>query len=475
VRTMAGRDACPYALGMSRSRYGTATLTAARQRIATVPWAVALLSVCVFASLAWRLGASDGGARFWWALAAGAMTAAVAWRQRHPAGTWMIVTAGCALLVALMPGQHSAGVQVPLLVFAAPPVALYSLTAGASRRRGRTALVISAFALGGALSGAYFVGARPVAAAGRRCVAGPVLRCVTVSGGPAPGASRLAGLQLVLIILAVLVAAWALGERARASGEAAAALAERSAALDAERAGRERAAAAGERARIAAELHDITAHHISVVALQAGAARMLAESGQVPDTVLLRGIEQASRQAMTEIREALGVVRSSPDGPVPVPGTGQLPELARRLATAGLAVTFEGSAGSLTGQLDLAVYRVVQESLSNVLRHSAAGSAAVRLRRQGGELEVVVTDDGPACERLAAPAPRGIGAAEPGGLGLIGLRERVRRLGGQLRAGARPDGGFEVRACLPAPEAGPAAGSGQPGLRQADLSARAAQ
>ena len=223
---MAGGGACPYALGMSRSRHGTATLTAARQRIATVPWAVGLLSVCVFASLAWRLGARDGRSRFWWALAAGAMTAAVAWRRRHPARTWAIVTAGCALLVALMPGQHSAGVQVPLLVFAAPLIALYSLTAGASRRRGRTALVISAFALGGALSGTYFVGAGPV---GRRGGAGWRAGSALRHGErrARSGAGRLAGLQLVLIILAALVAAWALGGRARASGEAAAALAER--------------------------------------------------------------------------------------------------------------------------------------------------------------------------------------------------------------------------------------------------------
>jgi signal transduction histidine kinase len=434
---------------------------AAKRLLGRLPWAVLLLSAGEFASLAWRLSASDGPARYWLGLAAAVLTVALVWRRRYPVQVWAAVTVGCALLMAFLPVQRSGGIQVPPLVFAAPVIALYALSAGASRRRGRAALLISALALSAGISRAYLIGAGSSVVAGIRCVPGPRLHCLAISPGTAAEASgQLAGLQLVLILLAVLTAAWALGERERASSDVVTALAERSAALDAERAGRERAAVADERARIAAELHDITAHHISVVALQAGAARILAESGRRPDIALLRGIELASRQAMTEIREALGVIRGSGDGPVPMRRTGQLPELAERLAVAGLKVTFQGSAGLLAGQLDLTVYRIIQESLSNVLRHSAARSALVRFRRLDGQLEVLVTDDGPARERSGPAWPAELG--EAGGQGLAGLRERVRRLGGQLQAGSRPDGGFEVRAWLPVPGADRPMGHGQP-------------
>jgi signal transduction histidine kinase len=427
----------------------TRAAAAAPRLLARLPWGVLLLSACVFASLAWRLSASDGPARYWWALAAAVLTVALVWRHRYPAQIWVAVAVGCAFLMAFLPVQRSGGIQVPLLVFAAPVIALYSFTACASRGRGRPALLISALALSAGLSRAYLIGVGPRVVAGMRCVPGPRLRCLPVSQGTAADVSgHLAGLQLIVILLAVMTAAWALGERERASSDVVTALAERSAALDCERAGRERAAAADERARIAAELHDITAHHISVVALQAGAARILAESGRRPDIPLLRGIELASRQAMTEIREALGVIRGSDDGPVSIRRTAQLPELADRLAVAGLTVTFQGSTGQLAGQLDLAVYRIVQESLSNVLRHSAAGSALVRFRRLDGQLEVLIADDGPARERPAAAWPAG--PREAGGQGLTGLRERAQQLGGKLQAGNRPDGGFEVRAQLPA-------------------------
>jgi signal transduction histidine kinase len=433
---------------------------AAPRLLSLRPWAVWLLSACVFASLAWRLSASDGPARYLWGLAAAVLTVAVAWRRRYPAQVWAAVTGGCAFLMAFLPVQRSGGVQVPLLVFAAPVIALYAFTACASRRRGRGALLISALALSAGLSRAYLIGAAPSATAGMRCVPDPRLHCLAVNRGTAAGVGQAAGLQLVVILLAVLTAAWALGERERASKDVVAALAQRSAALDSERVGRELLAAADERARIAAELHDITAHHISVVALQAGAARILAESGRRPDITLLRGIELASRQAMTEIREALGVIRGSGDGPAPMRSTAQLPELADRLAMAGLKVTFQGSAGQLIGQLDLAVYRIVQESLSNVLRHSAACSALVRFRELDGQLEVLVTDDGPARERPAAAWPGEPGKA--GGQGLTGLRERVQQLGGQLQAGNRPDGGFEVRAWLPVPGGNEPRGRGEP-------------
>jgi len=426
------------------------TLTTPRRLLVRLPWGIILVSACVSASVAWRLDAGGTG-RYWWALAAGMMTMIVAWRHRYPLQTWAAVIAACALLIAFTPRQHSVGLQVSLPVFAAPLIALYNVTVRTSRLRGRAALLISAAVLGLALASEYITGTGSAAAAGLRCGPPPGSPCAAVPvAGSGTGYDRVAGLQLVLLFLGVLVAAWALGERARASSQAITALAERNAALDAERAGRERAAAAEERARIAAELHDITAHHISVVALQAGAARMLAESGQPADIGLLLGIETASRNAMTEIRQALGVIRGTADGPVPQPKVAQLPELAAQMAPAGLMVILEGPAGPLPSHLDLAVYRIVQESLSNVLRHSAAGKAVVRFRRHAGQLEITVTDHGPV--REGEPA----GLVQSGGHGLIGLRERVQRFGGQLQAGTRSDGGFEVRARLPVPEAGPA-------------------
>jgi signal transduction histidine kinase len=448
---MVGWGASAYARRMS-SRGGT--LVAARRASGRLPWGVLLLAAGVSAAMALRLDASGDPARYGFATAAGVMTLAVAWRHRWPVQTWAIVTAACAVLIAFIPGQHSAGVQVPLPVFAAPLITLYSVTVRASRPQGLAALLISVLILGVALSREYVFGTGLPAAAGLRCDPSPGTHCVALPGaGTAPGYDRVAGLQIVLILLAVLVAAWALGERARASRQAVAAMSERAAALDAARAGRERAAAADERARVAAELHDITAHHISVVALQAGAARMRAEYGQAADVGLLRDIESTSRRALTEIRQALGVIRSSAGRPVPQPGAAQLPELAARLISAGLAVTLEGSAGPLPSDLDLAVYRIVQESLSNVLRHSAAATAAVTLRRRAALVEIVVTDDGPAREGTAARA------VLPGGQGLTGLRERVQRLGGQFRAGNRTGGGFEVRAVLPLPGAEPAPGT----------------
>ena len=247
---------------------------------------------------------------------------------------------------------------------------------------------------------------------------------------------------------ALTVAAWAAGESASA----------RTRARAAERSAGDALAAAGERARIARELHDIVAHQVSVISLQAGAARLLAQAGTPPDAGLLAGIETASRQAMTELRHVLGVIRHSPDGPAPPPGLARLPELA---AATGLSVTLagaavpDGAAVPLPAAVELTAYRVVQESLTNVLRHSAARAARVTLRRADGVLRITVTDDGPALPRPAVAAP----AALTGGYGLRGLRDRVTAHGGTFLAGrsggASP--GFEVSATLPVPAApGPA-------------------
>ena len=282
--------------------------------------------------------------------------------------------------------------------------------------------------------------------------------------------------EALAITAALLVTAWALGESTRSSRAGVAALRDRAAALEAERAERDRRAAADERSRIARDLHDIVAHHVSVMTLQAGTARLLAESGQPPGTELLNGIETAGLQAMTELREALGVIRHEPGGASPRPGLAQLPELTGRIRSSGLEVTVTGWAGSLPGTADLAAYRIIQEGLTNVLRHSAARTARVQLTQAEHGTEIRVRDDGPA--RLPGPAANGGGpdrtdghgarlatgrgsrAGRPGGYGLIGLRERVAALGGTISAAAVPDGGFELRAMLPSGDPGRTSGAG---------------
>jgi signal transduction histidine kinase len=352
------------------------------------------------------------------------MTLTLAARRQQPRRAWVIATACASFLLAAPtelglpymagPGYWPAAITVArsaLLVLPAPAVALYTV-AHAGRVRGGYALAGSGLALV----------LLPLLAANLQWLL----------AGPSPDVplQRANSGLFAALTAGVVVAAWALGDAVRA----------RSRIEATERAEHDRAVAAGERARIAAELHDITAHHISVVSLQAGAARLLAEQGQPPSAELLTGIEAASRQAMAEIRQALGVIRASPDGAAPLPGLAQLPDLATRMALGGLTVTVDGTAGPLSGSTDLAAYRIVQEGLANVARHSAAGRAAVTFRREPGWLHVTIADDGPA--RARPPAG-------PGGNGLIGLRERVRRHGGRLNAGPRPAGGFELHAELP--------------------------
>jgi signal transduction histidine kinase len=365
-----------------------------------------------------------------WDLIGAVMTLSLIARRRHPFGVWVITSLGAALLLAfighlnpyanLPPGFANS----PLVVLPAPLVALYTL-ASRAQARGRIALAGSVIGLSLLMFGPV-PSWRPV----HVYELGPTGLTPIHYEDPA---------LLALVAVGALITAWALGETVRARRESSGV---RRAAAEAEKAEHDRAVAAEERARIARELHDITAHHISVVTLQAGAARLLAESGRVPSADLLRGIESAGRQAMTEIRQALGVIRSSPDGAAPLPGLSRLPELTAQMGLGGLAVSVEGRAGALPGGLDLTAYRVVQEGLANVARHSAAQTALVGFCRAGGTLEITVADDGPARPRSAP------GGGGPGGHGLIGLRERVARYGGELLAGPRL-GGFLLRATLP--------------------------
>lgn len=206
--------------------------------------------------------------------------------------------------------------------------------------------------------------------------------------------------------------------------------------LEAERAQRAAAAAEEERARIAGELHDVVAHALSAMVVQASGARRLAERDPARAGDAFLAVETSGREALTEIRRLLGVLRREDEelALAPQPSLRHVGSLVRRFEAAGLPVELdvEGEEGELPLGIDLTAYRVVQEALGGALEHGHAGLARVKVRYGADLLELEVADDG------GAPA-------RP----LLGIRERVTLLGGQLRAGARRDGGHVVRARLP--------------------------
>ncbi|MFI6520353.1 sensor histidine kinase [Spirillospora sp. NPDC050679] len=198
-------------------------------------------------------------------------------------------------------------------------------------------------------------------------------------------------------------------------------------------------AAADERLRIARELHDVVAHNMSLIAVKAGVADHVADARPQEAREALRVIADTSRSALTEMRHLLGVLRAEPDL-APAPGPGGLAALAERAALAGVKVELDVRAGDLPEGVALSVYRIVQEALTNVVKHAAPARCLVRVADDGGAVRVEVADDGPGARTLPGPA----------GHGLIGMRERVMMYGGDFTAGPRSGGdGFAVSARLP--------------------------
>ncbi|MFI7500886.1 sensor histidine kinase [Streptomyces sp. NPDC049687] len=209
----------------------------------------------------------------------------------------------------------------------------------------------------------------------------------------------------------------------------------------AERAQAARRRADEERLRIARELHDVLAHSLSVIHVQAGVGLALLDADPEQARTALTTIKSASKEALGEVRQVLDSLRTPGDAPrAPVPGLDRLPELVEQAARAGLTVQVEGQAPRLPPGTDLAAFRIVQEALTNVVRHSGSRHARVRLDRAGGTLRLRIDDDGPATGADAGGS----------GNGLAGMRERAAALGGTIEAGPRPDGGFRVLAVLPA-------------------------
>ncbi|MFG1603114.1 sensor histidine kinase [Actinoplanes sp. NPDC049265] len=283
----------------------------------------------------------------------------------------------------------------------------------------------------------------PAAAAALALVAGLTAPAITVpwlyaragiSPASAPASEAPLWWQVELGVITVgVAAAWAAGRLVRWRRTLRAELARRSA----------RDAVAAERLRIARELHDIVGHSMSLIAVKATVANHIADERPAETRAALLTIEQTSRSALTELRHLLDILRAEDDPPPArdTAGITDLSELAERVRSAGLPVELElGDVAGLPAAVGLTVYRIVQESLTNALKHADARRCRVRVRAGDGEVHIEVVDDG----RARRPPGR-----HPPGRGLVGMRERVSMYGGTLACGPRREGGFEVIADFP--------------------------
>jgi signal transduction histidine kinase len=245
--------------------------------------------------------------------------------------------------------------------------------------------------------------------------------------------------QTALIFLGVTAVVWLRGDAVRTGAREA----ERQRQMQA------RQAVADERTRIARELHDVVSQALGVIVMQAGGAGSVSVLEDADAKAVLATIEQTGRQAFAEMRRLVGVLRDDDEAAAlaPQPTVGEIPTLLTRLATAGLDVDLEieGTRREASAGVELSAYRIVQEALTNTLKHSGAGHATVRLSWSQDHLEVEVRDDGPVA---GAPVPSPV-RADSGGKGLVGMRERVMLFGGELEAGPSPHGGYRVAARLP--------------------------
>ncbi|HEX4217639.1 MAG TPA: histidine kinase [Acidimicrobiales bacterium] len=346
----------------------------------------------------------------------------ITWRRRFPRAVFAI--SGAATFVAMATGL--VGGITPLAAL----IALYTVSARCERR--------------------WSIGAGLVAWVG-------VVAAVLLDGHPASFR-----FQLFVAPMTIIAGAWLIGDNLRVRREYVAHLEERAERMEAEQEAEARRAAEGERARIARELHDVVAHHVSVIAVQAGAARMVAESRPAAVSAepsgpedMLASIEVTARRALSELRRLLGVLRKEEDrvDHAPQPGLDQLGSLVDRVRAAGVTVDVAISGPvppNLPPGVDLSAYRIVQEALTNVLKHGGGAPTRVAMHFDDESLDLAVTDSGPGGPRPPIPVPKtAFSTTSAGGHGIIGMQERVAMLGGELSAGRLPSGGFEVRARIP--------------------------
>jgi signal transduction histidine kinase len=351
------------------------------------------------------------------ALLAVLITMPLAWRRRAPFAALLVMGVAAWLL--------SAGpVEDAAYTFIAVVVAVFSVGAYAEPRRSVLGCVL---VLGTLWVGALENNARHP---GRR--------------GPSD----------VVFVSVVFGGAWLLGRALRGRGQRAAELEQRAAQLEADQQVQARAAVAAERARIARELHDVIAHSVSVMVIQAGAAEQLLEETPERARGPLEAVQDTGRQTIVELRRLLGILRDEGQelSLAPQPGLAGLDLLVEEIRQAGLPVqlTVEGQPEQLPPGVDLAAYRIVQEALTNTLRHAGPAHAEVLVRYQEHAVELEILDDGRGTVQRD-------GAGGGRGHGLVGMRERVALYGGTLETGPRATTagtGYAVRVRLPTQPAG---------------------
>ena len=249
-------------------------------------------------------------------------------------------------------------------------------------------------------------------------------------------------LLAIPVNIIVFITAWILGDNVRNRRNYLIELEEKASRIEQQRESEARRAVSEERNRIARELHDVVAHSMSVMVVQAGAARRVLQTNPGQAAEAMTAIEETGRESLHEMRRVLGVLRSDNTEAelAPAPGLDDFDRLIRQCEEAGLPVELEvaGDVRKLAPGLELSAYRIIQESLTNSLKHAGQARATVNLDYRPDALVVAVTDDG-----HGASAPRGTGQ------GLVGMRERVEAYGGELVAGPRGGGGFRVRATFP--------------------------
>ena len=248
-------------------------------------------------------------------------------------------------------------------------------------------------------------------------------------------------------------ALWHIGRRLRFRGEHLRLLEERAKYLERERNAESERAVVAERTRIAREMHDVVAHQVSLMTVQAGAARTICRNNPEAAAEAMAAVEAAGRQALSEMRHLLGVLRPASDEAklTPQPDLNDLPALIEKVRQVVASVDYEtnGDLEEVPARVALAAYRIVQESLTNVIKHTGARAGVrVRVNAEPGQVTVSVRDDG------RGAAKQSVGEQHSGGHGIAGMRERAELLGGHLRAGMVDDGGFEVYAQLPTTEGG---------------------
>jgi signal transduction histidine kinase len=384
--------------------------------------------------------------------------------RRLPVSAWVFDSA-LALVAASLPMAFFASMPVPSGV----PVGVLALGYGlvllhtlplVARRRFPGAVLAVCVASGLAFAALFmppsFLGpAMPVAvysvaAYGRRWVSLAGLVVAELGLAAVWLTPAMLERSTFLFFMGFIAVAWVLGHFVGDRQVYAAQLEERTAELEQAREELARRAVTEERLRLARELHDVVAHAMSVIAVQSGVGTHVADSQPEEVGKALAAIEVTSRGALEELRRLLGVLRQDSEvqaSLTPVPGLANLDSLLAEVGKAGLAVRLrvEGTPLQLPAGVDLSAYRIVQEALTNVVKHAGPAHAQVTIGYRDQEVTVEVIDDG----RGAVP-PAGDGWVGTGH-GLIGMRERVAAFGGDLQVGPRPGGGFRVAARLPLP------------------------